>query len=265
MVLRAGPEIMSQPLSVKFARGLSDPDLSFSTALLKFAIFRIINRPLNRYAVEMCNLKPGQSVLDIGAGLGYGMRYALKYVAPHTVLRLRFDPATRVFGPQWVARLGLLPLKVSTRMDQDGVVHGIDTSTEMVREARLRLRPYIKAERARVHHASVNHVPLKSSTVDACFHVESFYFWPALPEALSEILRVLRPGGILVTTFSPRQISRYVRWGWMQFGRPDHLAYIIALEQLGFEDVEWIKNDPRAPRGVQCIRARKPQLGLLVE
>lgn len=51
----------------------------------------------------------------------------------------------------------------------------------------------------------------------------------------------------------------------MQFGWPDHLAYVIALEQLGFEVVEWIKNDPRAPRGVQCIRARKPQLGLLVE
>lgn len=69
----------------------------------------------------------------------------------------------------------------------------------------------------------------------------------------------------MVTTFNPRLIDRYVRWGWMQFGRPDHLAYAIALEQLGFEDVEWIKNDLRAPRGVQCIRARKPALGLLTE
>ncbi|VDO02419.1 unnamed protein product [Rodentolepis nana] len=57
-------------------------------------------------------------------------------VAPHTVQRLRFDLPTRVFGPQWFRRFGFLPIKVSTQMDKDGVVHGIDTSTEMVRFSR---------------------------------------------------------------------------------------------------------------------------------
>nr|CDS27717.1 type 11 methyltransferase [Hymenolepis microstoma] len=127
------------------------------------------------------------------------------------------------------------------------------------------LRPFIKADRAEVVQASITHIPLQNSSMDAVFHVESVYFWPSLPDGLCEILRVLKPGGIVVTTFNPRLIDRYVRWGWMRFGRPDYLAYAIALEQLGFEGVEWIKNDPRAPRGVQCIRARKPALGLLTK
>ncbi|VDL59466.1 unnamed protein product [Hymenolepis diminuta] len=256
---------MFSTLHYKFAKGLRDPDLSFTSALLKMFVFRFVNRPMNRYAVDMCDLKRGQKVLDIGSGVGYGIRYALNHVAPHTVLRLRFDLPTRVFGPQWFRRLGLIPIKVFTQMDKDGVVHGIDISSEMVRHSRILLRPFIKADRAEVVQADITHIPLRNSSVDAVFHVESVYFWPSLPDGLREILRVLKPGGVVVTTFSPRLIDRYVRWGWMQFGSPDHLAYAIALEQLGFENVEWIKNDLRAPRGVQCIRARKPALGLLTE
>lgn len=69
--------------------------------------------------------------------MGYGLRYALNYVAPHTVRRLRFDLLTRIFGPQWLNRFGFFPIKVSTEMDKDGVVYGVDPSVEMITQSRM--------------------------------------------------------------------------------------------------------------------------------
>ncbi|KAH9278614.1 hypothetical protein ECG_08685 [Echinococcus granulosus] len=254
---------MSRTISAAFARGLKCPDLGLPSVLLKFFVFRLLNRPLNRYAVEKCDLKPGHCVLDVGSGLGIGIHYALKRVAPRTISYLRFNPPARVFGPQWLARLGLVPLKVSTSLDKDGIVHGLDTSVAMIRLSRSRLKSFIRSERVILHNSSVQNIPLQTASVDACFHVDSFYFWPSLVEALEEVLRVLRPGGVVVTAFAPHHLNRFTQWGWMRYARPDILAYAMALESVGFCDVEWIKNDPLAPTGVQCIRAHKPPLKLL--
>lgn len=48
---------MSQTISAAFARGLKCPDMGMPSAFLKLFVFRLLNRPLNRYAVEKCNLK----------------------------------------------------------------------------------------------------------------------------------------------------------------------------------------------------------------
>ena len=61
------------------------------------------------------------------------MRYVLARVAPRTVGRFRFNPLAAAFGPQWPAKLGLVPFSVVYPLDADGVVYGIDTSDEMVR------------------------------------------------------------------------------------------------------------------------------------
>uniref|UniRef100_A0A0R3WJK2 Methyltransf_11 domain-containing protein n=1 Tax=Hydatigena taeniaeformis TaxID=6205 RepID=A0A0R3WJK2_HYDTA len=254
---------MPNVISAAFARALKSPNMNLPSAFLKIFVFRLFNRPLNRYAVEKCDLKPGHCVLDVGCGLGVGIYYALKRVAPLTISYLRFNLPGRIFGPQWLARLGLAPLKVSTPLDKDGIVHGLDTSMEMVRLSKARLSSFVKAERVVLHHGSAQSIPLQNASVDACFHVDSFYFWPSLEEALEEVLRVLRPGGVVVTTFNPRHLNRLMRWGWMRYARPDVLAYAMTLESVGFCDVEWIKDDPQAPTGVQCIRAHKPPLKLL--
>lgn len=103
-----------------------------------------------------------------------------------------------------------------------------------------------------------------ASSIDACFHVDCFYFWPSLTSGLGELCRVLRPGGRLVTTFSPTRLHRLSKWGALRYARADPLAYAIALEEAGFYEIEWIKDEPKFP-GLHCIKAKKPELKLLVD
>ncbi len=122
-----------------------------------------------------------------------------------------------------------------------------------------RLSAFVRADRAAIHQGSVHSLPLQNSMIDACFHVDSFYFWPSLPSCLEEIFRVLKPGGRVVTVFSPSRLSRYSKLGWLRYARADPLAYAMALESVGFTDVEWTKGR------FHCIKARKPPLRLLTE
>nr|VZI06736.1 unnamed protein product [Spirometra erinaceieuropaei] len=243
------------------SRTFKCPDFGLTAILLNSLIFRRLNKPLNKYVVDKCNLRPGETVLDVGCGCGTGLQMAAPRVAPRTAAYLRFNPPARLLGPQWLARLGLKEYQVHLPLDADGFVHGVDISPFMVKLCLKHLRPFHKADRVAIHHNSVHRLPIPSQSVDVCFHVDSFYFWPSLDASLAEIHRVLRPSGRIVTAFQPSRLRLYTRLGLMRFARADALAYSMSLEAIGFTDVEWIK--PENANGFYCIRARKPPLTYL--
>ncbi|VDN09386.1 unnamed protein product [Dibothriocephalus latus] len=243
------------------SRAFKCPDFGLTAILLNSLIFRRLNKSLNKYVVEECRLQPGETVLDVGCACGTGLKMAVPLVAPRTAAFLRFNPPARLLGPQWLARLGLKEYQVNLPLDADGFVHGVDISPFMVQLSLKHLRPFHKADRVAIHQNSVHRLPMPTQSVDVCFHVDSFYFWPSLDDSLAEIHRVLRPGGRIVTAFQPSRLRFYTRLGMMRFARVDALAYSMSLEANGFTDVEWIK--PEASNGFHCIRARKPPLTYL--
>jgi SAM-dependent methyltransferase len=79
-----------------------------------------------------------------------------------------------------------------------GRVAGIDISEEMVFGARKRFAEEIATERLTVTQAAVEAIPFEDGSFDRAYTVNTIFFWPDVPAGLSEIHRVLRPGGLLV-------------------------------------------------------------------
>lgn len=112
------------------------------------------------WALEKLDVRPGDSVIDIGCGGGM------------TVRRL-------------CAMVG------------NGRVTGIDYSDVSVASSTQLNAAEIAAGRAEILAASVEALPFADGTFDKAITVESFYFWPDQQENLREVLRVLKPGGTL--------------------------------------------------------------------
>ena len=66
--------------------------------------------------------------------------------------------------------------------------------------------------------------------------IHSVYFWPDRAAALAELRRVLRPGGVLVSTLATgKNESAAAGSGWFQSFLNDQL--LPEMEQAGFETI----------------------------
>jgi ubiquinone/menaquinone biosynthesis C-methylase UbiE len=103
---------------------------------------------------------------------------------------------------------------------------GVDVDAEAIVVARQALdrRPIANC---RFLHAADNLIPLPDRSVDVVFSTDTFEHVMDLDTAFAELLRVLRPGGALVTRFGPLFYSPYgyhlywacqVPWAHLVFG-----------------------------------------------
>ena len=79
-----------------------------------------------------------------------------------------------------------------------GRVFGIDYSADMVAYSRKVNKKLIAERRVEIVEASVEKTGFPDSFFDLVTAVETYYFWPSLPDALREIKRVLKPNGKLL-------------------------------------------------------------------
>ncbi len=81
----------------------------------------------------------------------------------------------------------------------DGLTYiGIDIAETMVAEATTFNRELIDAGRAKLHLASAETIPCADESIDRACAINVVYFWSDPVRVLSEIRRVLRPGGVSV-------------------------------------------------------------------
>lgn len=73
---------------------------------------------------------------------------------------------------------------------------GLDISPTMVAEADRFNAALVAADRASFYLGSAEHMPFPDSSFDCVFSIGVAHFWSAPNLALSEIRRVLRPGGL---------------------------------------------------------------------
>jgi arsenite methyltransferase len=124
-------------------------------------LLNVVNRPINRLAFAALDITGDEEILDVGFGGGVGLTMVLR--------RLRTGHAT-----------------------------GIDISDAMVSDAPHRFPQEIASGRLRVACADVATLPFADASFDKVYSVNTVFFWPDVAAGLSEIRRVLRPGGRLV-------------------------------------------------------------------
>ncbi|MGB8316239.1 MAG: class I SAM-dependent methyltransferase [Aestuariivirga sp.] len=130
-------------------------------------VMGLINRVPNAAAIRALAIREDDHVLEIGFGPGCALK-ALAKLAPR------------------------------------GKVTGVDVSPVMVRQASARNRRALAEGRMELVLAPYEKLPLADHTVDRILAVNVAYFFDADGIVLSELRRVLRPGGKLVLYVTDR-------------------------------------------------------------
>jgi ubiquinone/menaquinone biosynthesis C-methylase UbiE len=79
-----------------------------------------------------------------------------------------------------------------------GKVYGVDFSWASVAFASRINKQWINTGRVEIREASVSQLPFSEHVFDLVVAVETHFWWPDLSADMRELLRVLKPGGVLI-------------------------------------------------------------------
>lgn len=148
-----------------------------------------------------------------------------------TLRLLQVEDAERVlevgFGPGRAIAM-LAAARPSAR------IAGIDHSETMLASATRANRSAIAAGRVSLRHGSVEDLPHPDDAFDKAYSIHCIYFWRDPLHGLSELRRVLRPGGRLAITVRDRARAAYEPF------RAENLAQL--LTQARFSSVNVHRN-----------------------
>lgn len=123
------------------------------------------------WTVSIANVQPTDHVLEIGFGAGK----AIQLLANKTA---------------------------------HGYVYGIDLSATMVKRATERNAHAVRTGRVVLQQGEATQLPFEEHHFDKVISIHTFYWWAEDPhKILTEMFRVLKPGGKLLFTFSPGKVG----------------------------------------------------------
>lgn len=129
---------------------------------------------------------------------------------------------------------GRLPLALLNEPLFQGRVVGLDASWRMLQQAAPRLRPY--GDRATLVQQTADRLPFPPDYFDAVTCVEALEFLSVPETAVREMIRVLKPGGVLLLT------RRRGRNGRLFLGRYCEAEPFAAwLQSLGLSEIQQLR------------------------
>lgn len=157
-----------------------------------------------------------------------------------TISLLDIQPEEHVLEPGFGAGRAI---ELVAAQASSGHVYGIDHSQEMVRAASRRNAKTIKAGRVTLYHGDLATLPFADNQFDKIFSIQTLYFWSDPAQTLSEIFRVLKPGGMLVVTLSTGTIDTAETTGLERYQILLEEQILPCMKQLGFTQAS-IKQGP---------------------
>ncbi len=174
------------------------------------------NEAINRFAVEQLALAPDDQALEIG--FGHGRTIALM--------------AEQVTG---------------------GLVAGVDLSLTMVMQAARRNEATIKAGRVELQQGSVSNIPYEYARFNKVVAVNNYQFWPNPELDLTEIQRVLKPGGRLILGLRLHSDSHFAMAPGFKEEEVEEIAGLVRW--VGFQEVRIERRE--LGRTAVCVVARR--------
>lgn len=115
-----------------------------------------------------------------------------------------------------------------------GKVYGIDHSEESVSVSKNTNRTLIGAGRVEIRQGGVSSLPFADKMFDLVTAVNTHYYWPDLVNDMREVLRVLRPGGMLILIGQGYKGAKYGDRDlkFLKLADPRGTAY-LSEEELG--------------------------------
>lgn len=176
------------------------------------AIMAWENRERNQWAAKQIDVQPTDHVLEIGFGPGLAIREMASL-------------ATR------------------------GLVAGVDHSEVMVREAQKRNAAAIAAGQVDIRQGTAAALPFGDASFDKVLTVNSVHHWPDRAAGLREILRVLKPGG-MVALIEQSHSKTYDE------GRPSGDDLVHYLKECGFQSIR-VTQGPMRKASTVCAQGTK--------
>jgi len=118
------------------------------------------------------------------------------FIAQPIMHNLRHIPAPLILDV--ATGTGRVPLTLLDEPRFHGRVVGVDASTKMLALAEKKLRPF--RQRITLIQQTADHLPFPDNSFDGATCLESLEFFPSETAALQEMVRVLKPGGLLMVT-----------------------------------------------------------------
>jgi len=164
-------------------------------------LMEVKNKGVEVTAVELCKIESNYNVLEVGFGPGIGLSESLDRVK-----------------------------------NGSGKVFGLDLSPDMIMNAEEKFQQAISAGKLEVNLGDVMHLPYRSCFFDRVYHSNCYYFWEDPLVAAAELLRVLKPSGLMVTTLNVDSVKFAAKQAVLT-GLTDPQEYRNVLIAAGFKNV----------------------------
>jgi ubiquinone/menaquinone biosynthesis C-methylase UbiE len=177
-----------------------------ATGRVAGAVMAHLNRDMENAAIDELDPRDGDAILAVGFGPGVGLAELVNRV-----------PA--------------------------GLIAGVDPSPTMVAQATRRNRGAVVAGRVEIARAGAEAIPWRDDRFDGVLAVNSIQLWKPLETGLTEVARVLRPGGVFVAVTHDWAIEK---------ARPLHewlAATTALLEERGLSGITVRKGQFRSGSG----------------
>ena len=144
---------------------------------------------------------------------------------------------------------------------------GLELSDAMIQEASVLNHNLIQQRRVVLNRIENDVIEKPAGSFDACFSVNTLYFWEDVMRYLDQIYRILNPGGQLVLTFIARESAEklaFTQHGFYLYtiGEVQNFLSLAGFTQLlgeTFTEEAVSKHGTPVTRSVNLIKGCKPE------